>query len=139
VQKLRPSWSPDSQKIVFDSRISVQPDQYHADLYIVDTAERVPKKLILDTGEASMPSWSHDGKWLYFIDGGRIGGERIYRVPPEGGHAKAISIGRGHFPLESFEGQSVYFEVPQGSCRWLHSSPQVRSLASMEFHNLQGS
>jgi Tol biopolymer transport system component len=109
-----PSWSPDSHKIVFDSRISVQPDQYHADLYIVDIAERVPRKLILDTGEASMPSWSHDGKWIYFIGGGRGGGERIYRVPPEGGHTTAISMARGHFPLESFDGQSVYFEVPPG-------------------------
>ena len=61
-----------------------------------------------------MPSWSHDGKWIYFIGGGRGGGERIYRVSPEGGHAMAVSSARGHFPLESFDGQSVYFEVPPG-------------------------
>jgi WD40-like Beta Propeller Repeat len=97
-----------------DSRTPIREDQLHADLYIVDTRERVPRKLVTGTEEASMPSWSHDGKWIYFIGGGRSGGERIYRVSPEGGHAMAVSSARGHFPLESFDGQSVYFEVPPG-------------------------
>jgi serine/threonine protein kinase len=90
-----PYWSPDSTKIVFDSRIALPPEQRrpdmyrHADLYIVDIAERVPRKLSTSTREASVPSWSHDGKWIYFIGGGdEPGGGRIFRVAPEGGRAQ---------------------------------------------------
>jgi len=104
-----PSWSPDNSKIVFDSRTNG-----HADLYIVDISERIPHKLVTSTGEASVPSWSHHDKWIYFIGGGGAAGERIYRVPPEGGRATVLSTTRGYGPLESFDGQTVYFAVSTG-------------------------
>jgi serine/threonine protein kinase len=64
-----PNWSPDSTKIVFDSRTAIRPGQNHADIYVVDATERVSRKLNTGTDEASVPSWSHDGKWIYFIGG----------------------------------------------------------------------
>ena len=112
-----PSWSPDSSKIVFDSRTNG-----HADLYIVDISERIPHKLVTSTGEASVPSWSHDGKWIYFIGGGGAAGERIYRVPPEGGRATVLSTARGYCPVESFDGQTVYFAVSTGPSTTLHAA-----------------
>lgn len=112
-----PSWSPDSSKIVFDSRTSG-----HADLYVVDISERIPHKLVVSTGEASLPSWSHDGKWIYFIGGGGAAGERIYRVPPDGGRATVLSTARGYSPLESFDGQTVYFAVSTGRNTTLHAA-----------------
>jgi serine/threonine protein kinase/Tol biopolymer transport system component len=124
-----PYWSPDSSKIVFDSRITLPPDQRrpdmyrHADLYIVDIAERVPRKLITNTGEASVPSWSHDGKWIYFIGGGdEPGGARIFRVAPEGGSAEVLTSARGFCPKESFDGQSVYFALHSGSTTTLEAA-----------------
>jgi Tol biopolymer transport system component/DNA-binding winged helix-turn-helix (wHTH) protein len=105
-----PSWSPDSTKIVFDSRTEIHPGQHHADLYIVDIAERAPRKLNTSTDQASVPFWSHDGKWIYFMGGGDdVAGERIYRVAPEGGRAQVLTSGRGYRPQESFDGQWVYF------------------------------
>jgi Tol biopolymer transport system component len=95
-----PSWSPDSRRIVFNSRTNG-----HADLYILDIAERVPRKLNVGTGEASVPSWSDDGKWIYFIAGGRAEGERICRVPPDGGRAEVLTSARGDGPLESCDGK----------------------------------
>jgi len=105
-----PSWSPDSTKIVFDSRTEIHPGQHHADVYIVDIAERVPRKLNTSTDQASVPFWSHDGKWIYFMGGGDdAGGERIYRVAPEGGRALVLTSARGYGPQESFDGHWVYF------------------------------
>jgi Tol biopolymer transport system component/DNA-binding winged helix-turn-helix (wHTH) protein len=105
-----PSWSPDSTKIVFDSRTEIHPGQHHADLYIVDIAERVPRKLNTSTDQASVPFWSHDGKWIYFMGGGDdAAGERIYRVAPEGGRALVLTSARGYGPQESFDGHWVYF------------------------------
>jgi len=99
-----PNWSPDSQKIVFDSR-----HNGHQGVYIVDIADHVPHQLTTNVPEPSQPNWSHDGKWIYFIAGGSPG--RIYRCPAEGGNAVALSSELGIFPQESFDGEKVYFAV----------------------------
>jgi Tol biopolymer transport system component/DNA-binding winged helix-turn-helix (wHTH) protein len=111
-----PSWSPDSSKIVFDSRAEIHPGQRHADVYIVDISERVPRKLNTSTDQASVPFWSHDGRWIYFLGGGDDAeGERIFRVAPEGGRAQVVTSAAGYGPRESFDGQSVYFARHSGS------------------------
>jgi Tol biopolymer transport system component/DNA-binding winged helix-turn-helix (wHTH) protein len=97
-----PNWSPDSKKIVFDSQHNGQ-----RGVYIVDIANLAPRQLTTNVPEPSQPSWSHDGKWIYFIAGGSPG--RIYKCPPEGGNAVALSAGAGFFPQESVDGETVYF------------------------------
>lgn len=116
-----PSWSPDGTKIVFDWRTR-NPD--HVALYIVDIAERIPRKLEVSTGDAAVPFWSHDGKWIYFLGGAdEVRGERIYRVPPQGGRAQPVTSARGYFPQESLDGQSLYFAT--------HSNPATLEVASL--------
>jgi Tol biopolymer transport system component/DNA-binding winged helix-turn-helix (wHTH) protein len=100
-----PRWSPDSQKIAFDSRHSSHPE-----VYIVDISERLPRKLITNLPDLSEPSWSHDGKWLYFQARTALSPlGRIYRCPAIGGDAAALSEEFGSFPSESFDGETVYF------------------------------
>jgi Tol biopolymer transport system component len=81
---------------------------FHADIFILDKTERIPRKLNVGEGEASVPSWSHDGKWIYFTSGGQ-GGSRIFRVAPEGGRPTAISTSGGYGAKESADGQYVFF------------------------------
>ena len=103
-----PSWSPDGKKVAFDSRTPRNDGSPHADVYVLDVAERAPKKLNVGDGEASVPTWSHNGKWIYFVSG--VGGRnRIFRVGSEGGQAMAISTSPGFLPMESADGQYVYF------------------------------
>jgi Tol biopolymer transport system component/DNA-binding winged helix-turn-helix (wHTH) protein len=104
-----PSWSPDGKQIVFDHRSSIGENKVHADLYIIDVTERVPRKLLTGTEEASVPSWSRDGKWIYFIDGGDDGGNRVFRVSPKGGQAQLLTPTHGYIPQESFDRKRVYF------------------------------
>jgi Tol biopolymer transport system component len=76
-----PAWSPDSRKVVFDSRNKTTEGQIRADVYIVDIVERTPRKLMTNTPGAFNPSWSHDSNWIYFVGGSNdAAGERIYRV-----------------------------------------------------------
>jgi Tol biopolymer transport system component/DNA-binding winged helix-turn-helix (wHTH) protein len=94
-------WSPDSQKVAFDSRQSGYPE-----IYITDITERFPRKLVSNLVEVMTPSWSHDGKFLYFQSGSD---ERIFRCPSGGGDAVSLSSEKGSFPFESFDGENVYF------------------------------
>ena len=65
--------------------------------------------------EISQPFWSHDGKWIYFIEGAHSG--RIHRSPAEGGQAEVLSSEAGSFPQESFDGSRVYFATVLGNPR----------------------
>ena len=58
----------------------------------------------------STPSWSHDGKWLYFESSTADKSDsRIYRCPSTGGDAVAITTESGSFPFETYDGETVYF------------------------------
>lgn len=101
-----PHWSPDSQKIVFYS-----PQSGQGEAYIVDISERMPRKLVTNIHGIAFPSWSHDGKWIYFLSSGAQPG--VYRCPVQGGDAillVALPPGDlGQSPAESFDGATVYF------------------------------
>ncbi len=116
-----PDWSPDGKKIAFDSRSPMKDGSLHADVSVLDLAERVPRNLNVGAGEASVPTWSHDGKWIYFVSGGE-GGNRIYRVPSQGGQPAAISSSRGYLPKESLDGRYVYFASGESPATLLMAS-----------------
>jgi Tol biopolymer transport system component/DNA-binding winged helix-turn-helix (wHTH) protein len=100
-----PHWSPDSQKIAFDSRHSGHPE-----VYVVDLLHRMPRKVATNLEDMSTPSWSRDGKWLYFQSGSAgKSGSKIFRCPVGGGLAIAVSAESGSYALEGFDGDTVYF------------------------------
>jgi Tol biopolymer transport system component/DNA-binding winged helix-turn-helix (wHTH) protein len=118
-----PRWSPDSQKIVFDSRWSGHPE-----VYISDISELKPRKLVSNIPEMSEPSWSQDGKWIYFVmtTPGTVSG-KIYRCPASGGDGIAISGDGVDTPLESLDGKAVYFVTEDAvggplSVDWINAS-----------------
>src|SRR5260370_28937435 len=99
-----PQWSPDGNRIAFDS---LPRDRW--EIYVADVAERKPRKLVTNISDVIRPHWSRDGKWIYFrSDEPRWMG--VYRCPASGGDAIALSQDiDGLRPQEPFDGKTVYF------------------------------
>jgi Tol biopolymer transport system component len=99
-----PQWSPDGTKIAFDS---FPRDRW--EIYVADVAERKPRELITNIPSIVGPSWSRDGRWIYFVSH-EAGREGVYRCPASGGDATAVSKDiHGFNPRESFDGKTIYF------------------------------
>ena len=56
-----PQWSPDGQHIAFDSRPAGNPD-----IYVIASDGGAPHRLTMEASIDIMPSWSKDGRWIYF-------------------------------------------------------------------------
>jgi Reverse transcriptase (RNA-dependent DNA polymerase)/WD40-like Beta Propeller Repeat len=100
-----PRWSPGGKKIVFDLHRSG-----HFEIYIEDVSERAPRKLVTNLREdVSTPSWSHDGKWIYFRSYEAVG-SKIYRCAATGGDTTLLSAQPDAIsPQESYDGNFLYF------------------------------
>ena len=103
-----PHWSPDGTRIAFDSR-----ESGHGEVYLVDISERIPHRLVTSLAENSVPSWSRDGKWIYFVSHEvEAVGQRIFRCPAGGGDAVDMMVRPANYsygPIESHDGKTVYF------------------------------
>ena len=67
------------------------------------------------------PSWSHDGKWIYF--GSRRGGDlQIWKISAEGGTPLQLTKDGGWSPLESFDGKYVFYTKSRDFHLWRISS-----------------
>jgi Tol biopolymer transport system component/DNA-binding winged helix-turn-helix (wHTH) protein len=102
-----PRWSPDGRSIAFDSRVSGK-----AALYIVDPATALPKQIPTNNIPAAMPSWSADGRWIYFHSESAEPAEHdaLYRVSPQGGTPERVGQARALAAAqESRDGRLLYF------------------------------
>jgi Tol biopolymer transport system component/DNA-binding winged helix-turn-helix (wHTH) protein len=100
-----PQWSPDSQKIVFQ----MENEKGLWNVYTADVADLVPRLVKTNISVVTSPSWSHDGKWIYFR-GHQGVGHQLYRCPAEGGNAILIAASQDFGrPTESADGESLYF------------------------------
>jgi Tol biopolymer transport system component/DNA-binding winged helix-turn-helix (wHTH) protein/tRNA A-37 threonylcarbamoyl transferase component Bud32 len=98
-----PRWSPDSRHLVFHSR----PNGY-ANIYLLDVETRACRPLTSGPTNDSAPSWSHDGKRIYF-GSSRQDGSQIWKVPVSGGPATRVTKNSGAVALESVDGKLLFF------------------------------
>ncbi len=99
-----PRWSPDGKLIAFDSRVGGE-----SNIYTIDHRGGVPRRLKIDVRGNSLASWSQDGQWIYFVNGEDAGTPTVWKVPSSGGHAIRIADRGAFFPIESPDGQHVFF------------------------------
>ena len=100
-----PHWSPDGRQIAFDS--NAEDGRWH--IWTIDAAGGTPRQVTRDAGDQNIPSWSRDGRWIYYS--WAQGAERdIWRIPAAGGARQRItSDGVGLVGLESADGKSLLY------------------------------
>jgi dipeptidyl aminopeptidase/acylaminoacyl peptidase len=67
-----------------------------------------PQNLTSHPARDSYPSFSRDGKWIYFASN-RTGEDRVWKIPAVGGAAVQVTQSSGHMPLESPDGAYLYY------------------------------
>ncbi|HET9512683.1 MAG TPA: protein kinase [Gemmatimonadales bacterium] len=100
-----PHWSPDGQQIVFHSNVDGQ-----WEVYLVPAAGGKPRNLTSHPAPDAMPSFSRDGRWVYFSSA-RTGEQyqSVWKIPAAGGSAVQLTKGAGYAPQESRDGESIYY------------------------------
>jgi hypothetical protein len=66
-----------------------------------------PQRITSDPTAETRPSWSRDGRWIYFSSD-RSGRPEVYRVPAEGGPAQQVTTTGAAEGIEGPDGR-VYF------------------------------
>jgi Tol biopolymer transport system component/DNA-binding winged helix-turn-helix (wHTH) protein len=99
-----PRWSPDGRLITFES----QRENDTWDIYVIPAGGGQPRLITPFPSTEVVPSFSRDGRWIYFASD-RSGKFEIWRSPSQGGESTQITNGGGFAALESWDGKTLYY------------------------------
>ena len=108
-----PRWSPDGRWIAFDSRSN---DPAHAgspNIWVINAEGGQLRRLTTDPAGGVAPSWSHDGRLIYFASA-RSRNLDIWKVPAGGGAAVQVTRKGGFEAFETADGHYLYYLKGRG-------------------------
>lgn len=124
-----PVWSPDGKQIVYDARANGQ-----GDIYVISTEGGSARRLTSGPSDSYMPSWSADGRWVYYSSGEP--GTPIWKISPQGGTPVEVSKQGGAPVVESSDGKSLFFFREGGVWKSdLHGANGTRMIDAMDFQS----
>ena len=63
------------------------------DIWMIGANGGKPVRMTTDPANDGDPSWSRDGRWIYF-DSARTGEQQVWKIPADGGEAIQVTSGR---------------------------------------------
>jgi len=95
-----PAWSPDGERLVFstgeyENSADISYQSVNSDLWTVDLGTGAMAKLLdgATAGDANMPVWSPDGRWIAYWGIDAAGQRNVWVLPAEGGEPRAVTDG----------------------------------------------
>ena len=102
-----PAWSPDGRRIAF----SALDESGHWDVWLMDSDGGSPRQLTAGPADEQMPTWSRDGRWIYFSSD-RGGRRDIWRTAVSGGPGERVTMsGSGYGGYESPDGKTIVYQA----------------------------
>jgi dipeptidyl aminopeptidase/acylaminoacyl peptidase len=99
-----PSWSPAGTEIAYEVL-----DRDGTDIYVIGAQGGASRCLTPVPSQALRPTWSRDGRWIYFSASSADGTREIWKVPARGGTMIRVTRGGGFRAEESVDGKTLYF------------------------------
>jgi Tol biopolymer transport system component/DNA-binding winged helix-turn-helix (wHTH) protein len=107
-----PRWSPDGKWTVFDFH-----GRAHSQIYLVDSEGRNLHALTSGSSEDCVPSWSRDGKAVYFASD-RTGNLQVWRRELSSGNETQVTRHGGFAAFESYDAKTIYYSKYEGGGIW---------------------
>ena len=99
-----PRWSPDGRAIAYDARGV----DGRWNVKVVESSGGQSRQLTSGPFTSTAPTWSRDGRWIYF-GSDRTGRFEVWRVAAAGGTAEQITRNGGYLALESPDAKTLYY------------------------------
>lgn len=127
----RARWSPNGRYIAFE----FHPHE-RSEIYVVEVPGGVPRLLPTIPGSDNLsPSWSRDGKWIYFASKRDAEPFQIWKIPVQGGQPSQLTKHGGISPAESPDGHYLYYSKYEQTGVWrmpLQGGEESRILSNID-------
>ena len=107
-----PRWSPDGKWIAFDHHSIA-----HSQIYLIDSEGRNLRPLPSGKYQDCVPSWSRDGKAVYFASN-RSGDWQVWRREISTGKETQVTHHGGFAAFESYDAKTLYYSRFDGGGIW---------------------
>jgi Tol biopolymer transport system component len=95
-----PRWSWDGAMVAFDAT--------DGEIRVVPGSGGMARNVTENRARDVVPSWSRDGRWVYFASN-RSGRWEVWKTPRDGGRAVQVTLAGGYVAYESPDGQWLYY------------------------------
>jgi len=128
-----PAWSPDGRHIAFTAHL-----KGNADIFTMDCEADGPqpcgnlKQLTESPAADANPTWSADGKWIYFSSNRNESHFEIWKIPSAGGEPVRVTSNHGYVAHESPDGKWLYYSKLEQSCGFWRIPLPSRGMNQLE-------